>query len=477
MSIEQWGSIQWTSMANAFEGCQNLNITNPAIDVPDLSGVTDMSKMFELAFAFNGPIGNWDVSTVENMSDMFSDALAFNQPIGDWEVGQVKDMSGMFLAAEAFNQPIGDWNVGNVETMSGMFATAESFNQPLGNWNVGNVETMQGMFSGAESFNQPLGNWDVSNVDDMSVMFSGASDFNQPIGNWNVEKVTDMLEMFESAVSFNQDIGNWDVGQVVDMRLMFENASAFDQDISSWQVGQVREMDWMFRGASLSTSNYDALLLGWSVQELQPNVVFDAGNSTYCIGESARAILLAAPNNWTITDAGPSADCNPVQVQLQVKVFLQGPFDGASGLMKDDLRAASVIPTAEPYTAMAGFTHVNGGGETVGASVLNVTGSDAVIDWVLLELRDANDPSIVLHTRAALLHSDGDVVDVAGGSTPVVFPLATPGAYHVSVRHRNHLGIRTASALTVGANTAYDFTTASSQAFGTEPMVQVGGSW
>ena len=39
-----------------------------ATDVPDLSGVTDMSGMFFDADSFNGDISEWDVSGVTDMS-------------------------------------------------------------------------------------------------------------------------------------------------------------------------------------------------------------------------------------------------------------------------------------------------------------------------------------------------------------------------------------------------------------------------
>ncbi|MEM1319413.1 MAG: hypothetical protein AAGG75_04110 [Bacteroidota bacterium] len=113
-------------------------------------------------------------------------------------------------------------------------------------------------------------------------------------------------------------------------------------------------------------------------------------------------------------------------------------------------------------------------------AVYNVTGNNAIVDWVFVELRDPIDPTIVLHTRAAILQRDGDIVDVAGGSAPVVFPLASPGDYYVAVRHRNHIGIRTAAALSLNnaSTTAHDFTSASAQAYGTAPMVEVSsGVW
>jgi hypothetical protein len=63
----------------------------------------------------------------------------------------------------------------------------------------------------------------------------------------------------------------------------------------------------MFTGATLSTANYDALLNGWSALTLQPNVAFNAGNSTYCNGEAAKTSIMNN-FNWTITDGG--LDCS-----------------------------------------------------------------------------------------------------------------------------------------------------------------------
>jgi hypothetical protein len=59
----------------------------------------------------------------------------------------------------------------------------------------------------------------------------------------------------------------------------------------------------MFYNVKLSTSNYDGLLIGWNSQTLQPDVVFQGGNSNYCQGDTARENMINA-DNWTITDGG-----------------------------------------------------------------------------------------------------------------------------------------------------------------------------
>ncbi len=80
--IEQWGGIAWTSMANAFQGCTNLQVT--ATDVPDLSGVTSLSQMFEGCTNLNSPanINTWNTATVTDMSYLFAFTNVFNQNIG-----------------------------------------------------------------------------------------------------------------------------------------------------------------------------------------------------------------------------------------------------------------------------------------------------------------------------------------------------------------------------------------------------------
>ena len=161
-----------------------------------------------------------------------------------------------------------------------------------------------------------------------------------------------------------------------------------------------------------------------------------------------------------------------VVAKLIVKVLLQGALLPTSssggpimnGIMRDDLRTASPsqIPNLEPYAGLANarFTHVGGGGETIGAGVLSASSNDAIVDWVFVELRDKNNPATVLKTRSALVQRDGDVVESSDGISPLTFTGAVGESYYVSVKHRNHLGAMTAGAVAMTATgTLVDFTT------------------
>ncbi|WP_422105536.1 BspA family leucine-rich repeat surface protein [Winogradskyella sp.] len=441
LEVTQWGDNPWRSMEGAFTGCRNLNIT--ASDIPDLSIVTNMRAMFKDVHNLTADLSSWNVSNVTNMKELFNDARSFNIDLSSWNVSKVINMEAMFFYASDFNQDLSSWNVSNVTNMKRMFGEARSFNGDLSSWNVSKVTDMQEMFYFAQVFNQDISNWNVSKVTNMNSMFHVARAFNQDISNWDVSNVTKMLDMFNNTDSFNGDISGWDVSKVTDMRGMFFSTT-FDPDLSEWDLSSLTTADFMFQNATLSTENYDAMLIGWStdssgspndnIDDIPYGVGFHAGNNKYCLGAAARQILTSSLYNWWIIDHGQSTDC---YVRLAPKAYLQGaalsPNTGEESLMRDDLRIASYIPRTSPY----------GDGITLDTSVLAVTGSDAIVDWVLVELRDENDHTTIVDSRSALLQRDGDIVAI-DGTSPLVF-YQSSGNYYVAIKHRNHLGIITSS--------------------------------
>ena len=208
---------------------------------------------------------------------------------------------------------------------------------------------------------------------------------------------------------------------------------------------------------------------GWQTQALTE----ETGMGISSFGMDSNGELLVA-NTIEGTVSRIVATSTAPSVALQARVYLEGPFDETAGLMKDDLRLAGLIPGAEPYTQLGNDQMAGGGDESLDPALLDVTGSDAIVDWVRVELRAASDPAITVATQQALLQRDGDVV-AADGDGSLIFN-AAPGPYHVVLRHRNHLGVMTATPRTLGGvPEMIDATSAAFTAHGTDARKDVSG--
>ncbi|MEO0468066.1 MAG: lamin tail domain-containing protein, partial [Bacteroidota bacterium] len=154
-------------------------------------------------------------------------------------------------------------------------------------------------------------------------------------------------------------------------------------------------------------------------------------------------------------------------LQLNASVMLQGPFDVGSGLMKDDLRQQNLIPLLNPYQ----------GTDSMDKDVLAFSGSGAVVDWILVELRSAMDSSQVLTSYPLLLRRDGQIIGRDGMSSPILFPVPEGNTFFVSLKHRNHLGIMTESAVEVHNHQIdLDFANGNQATWGTHSMANLSGS-
>ena len=345
--VTSFGNIGLTSLSNAFYGAVNLIELPPQLP----STVGSLESMLRQASDFNFDIGGWDVSNVSSMFNLFRDATSFNQNIGGWDVSNTGDMGYMFSGATAFNQDIGSWNVSKVYNM---FC----------------------MFSGAKSFNQDIGSWDVSKATMMSYMFRGANVFNQDISSWNVSGVYEMANMFSWTSNFNQDISSWDVSRVINMTEMFSNAIAFNQDIGSWDVGNVTKMTDMFKDVTLSTNNYNNILIGWAGQTVNNDINFNGGNSKYSPGEAADArAVLTGTYGWTIIDGGES---NALAVSTLAPSEITATSATSGGNVFADggsaVTARGVVWSTSANPTITSNTGITSNGTGVGAFTSNITG-------------------------------------------------------------------------------------------------------
>lgn len=171
---------------------------------------------------------------------------------------------------------------------------------------------------------------------------------------------------------------------------------------------------------------------------------------------------------------GFSSDNNELNtINLNARAYLQGAITNSfetgethgRPLMRDDLRLnefdnTRLIPDTDVYQTPVVVTNylttdVTEDFKHVGCglyaqyqnipdpfTVFATTGENAIVDWVFVELRDANKSSIVVATRSGLLQRDGDIVDLDGVS-PLEFSDVSYEAHYIAIRHRNHLAMMT----------------------------------
>lgn len=202
---------------------------------------------------------------------------------------------------------------------------------------------------------------------------------------------------------------------------------------------------------------------------LQPLTSYDVQVRTACGGVQGGSV-----SDYTSTHSftTPEAPCEVVpRSVVAARIFLEGAYRQAAGLMTDSLRKLNLLPLTEPYSAMG---HTISGPTMTSPGVLAATGSNAVVDWVLVEIRQNSSPFAVLEARAGLVQRDGDVV-APDGVSPLGF-CQNAGTYRVAVRHRNHLGVMTGTGFALsGTSTAINLTASGTATYGTGARKTIGG--
>ena len=180
-------------------------------------------------------------------------------------------------------------------------------------------------------------------------------------------------------------------------------------------------------------------------------------------------VISLEPNEFNSTvDAGFTCASCPLELTLR----LQGAINNTNPflLMDDDLRQEGLIPLNDPYSSDPNFSGIES--KVISSNVLGVTGENAIIDWVLVDLRD---PTNIFESRMAqpaLLQRDGDVVDVDGVS-PIGVNIT--GDFYVAIHHRNHLGVMTDTPIRIdGTDVVVDFTNINTQTYGQHAQANLG---
>lgn len=152
----------------------------------------------------------------------------------------------------------------------------------------------------------------------------------------------------------------------------------------------------------------------------------------------------------------------PISTNVDLKVFLEGPFTGSE--MHTQLNDNNSIPLLQPFNTSP--WNYNGGEIVPGIP------SPDIVDWILLELRETTGDassatgSTMVEQQAVFLKNNGNIVATDGISLPEFSASITENLFIV-VWHRNHLGVMSAFPVTrIGENFTYDFSSDESQVYG-----------
>jgi hypothetical protein len=150
------------------------------------------------------------------------------------------------------------------------------------------------------------------------------------------------------------------------------------------------------------------------------------------------------------------------EIVADLTVFLEGPFAGTA--MNTLLSQSGHLSLTQPYNT-APWNYA-------GTENVAVIPNADVVDWVLLEFRDAPlgassaTPSTTVEKRAVFVLNDGSIVDLDGVS-PVEMTEPIVNELFVVVRHRNHIPIMSSMQVTRTGNVYhYDFTDSAGKVYG-----------
>jgi len=179
---------------------------------------------------------------------------------------------------------------------------------------------------------------------------------------------------------------------------------------------------------------YTTLLQDWlgASNEAVGAAAFDGFLATKLTGLIQPAWTVS-PEAYINTYTDATATNNMVRVQA--RVVLEGAYNSATVSMNTQLLDNNLLPLSQPYNT-APWHYA--GAETF-IAYDNIPANS--VDWVLVELRAADNDMQTIDCKAALLRNDGVLIHLDGTEGVPMCNVIAGEDYYVIVRHRNHIAI------------------------------------
>jgi len=190
---------------------------------------------------------------------------------------------------------------------------------------------------------------------------------------------------------------------------------------------------------------------------------------TTCLPAGTYWLLISGATDKSNYTASVTVN-NNTPVVVQASAILEGAYTGST--MTTNLTNNQQLPLTQPFNRPPwNYTGTE--------SVPSATAIPAnTVDWVLLEVRNATNKTLIVERKAAFLLSNGAIVDVNGTTNGVNFFYLTANTnYHLAVKHRNHLGVITANAVQLPNAAPVNFTNATTAEQAATQLVTIGGTY
>ena len=195
-----------------------------------------------------------------------------------------------------------------------------------------------------------------------------------------------------------------------------------------------------------------------------------------CIGDFGEASIgsysiVEFGQSWLIGTSGNKifrAD----NTKFDLKALLEGPYDGIQ--METDLNQSGFLPLAQPFNVSPW--------NYPGTEVVDSIPNGDVVDWILLEFRDAPNAASatsgsIISQQAAFLLNDGKIVGLDGDGTDAlqcVYTGTITNNLFVAIYHQNHIGVMSANPITKTHGIYYyDFTDGANKAYSNSGNSQI----
>ena len=180
--------------------------------------------------------------------------------------------------------------------------------------------------------------------------------------------------------------------------------------------------------------------------------------SVQAIDNSFAGGLFAAQQTFIVQESNAK--------HINIQCFIEGSYNASTASMDVTLDGLGLIPLLQPYNQLPWNYD---GDETINTPTADV------VDWVLVELRQAVTPETALPStilngwpKALLLKQDGSLI-AYDGSLPSIDSATISENIYIVIRHRNHVGIMSNGPAVLTGNTySYDFTDDITKAYGAD---------